>query len=290
MRAASELPIPNMFLASLAADDFEALRPHFEMVRLTSRLILHEMGAPIEHCYFTDGGMVSLLLALEEGALIEAGLVGKEGFAGAPALMGFEDSSPFTSMVQMPGVGLRIPPAVLRTEMLRRSSLLDQVHRFTQALNLQISHTAACNAHHNLMERLARWLLMAHDRADSDALPLTQEFVSMMLGVRRPGVTVAARSLQPSAPSTTSAVASRSATGTGWRKPHANATASCATSIFGFWAGLRAWNRNSWYESRQTRFGELFNLSRARARLRRLPPPERRTIHVGGREIRSRLR
>jgi len=196
VRAASELPIPNMFLASLAADDFEALRPHFEMVRLTSRLILHEMGAPIEHCYFTDGGMVSLLLALEEGALIEAGLVGKEGFAGAPALMGFEDSSPFTSMVQMPGVGLRIPPAVLRTEMLRRSSLLDQVHRFTQALNLQISHTAACNAHHNLMERLARWLLMAHDRADSDALPLTQEFVSMMLGVRRPGVTVAARSLQ----------------------------------------------------------------------------------------------
>jgi len=84
----------------------------------------------------------------------------------------------------------------LKTEMLRRPILLDRVHQFTQMLNVQISHTAACNAHHNLQERLARWLLMAHDRAESDALPLTQEFLSMMLAVRRPGVTVAARSLQ----------------------------------------------------------------------------------------------
>src|SRR3954471_9317961 len=154
------------------------------------------MRSPIEHCYFTDGGMTSLLIRLEDGAMIEAGVVGKEGFAGAAALMGFEDSAPHTSMIQMPGIGLRIASGVLRTEMLRRPSLLDRVHRLTQALNIQISHTAACNAHHNLRERLARWLLMAHDRAESDALPLTQEFISMMLAVRRPGVTVAARSLQ----------------------------------------------------------------------------------------------
>jgi CRP-like cAMP-binding protein len=128
--------------------------------------------------------------------MIEAGVIGKEGFANGAALMGFEDSSPYTTMIQMPGVGLRIPALVLRTEMLRRPALLDRVHRFSQVLNVQISHTAACNAHHNLPERLARWLLMAHDRAESDALPLTQEFVSMMLAVRRPGVTVAARSLQ----------------------------------------------------------------------------------------------
>jgi CRP-like cAMP-binding protein len=93
-------------------------------------------------------------------------------------------------------VGLRIAVDVLRREMLRRPILLDRVHRFTQVLNAQIAHTAACNAHHTLQERLARWLLMAHDRAESDALPLTQEFISMMLAVRRPGVTVAARSLQ----------------------------------------------------------------------------------------------
>jgi CRP-like cAMP-binding protein len=192
----SELPIPNLFLASLPEDVFNVLRPHFEMVCLTLRLILHEMRAPIEHCYFSDGGMTSLLVRLEDGAMIEAGVVGKEGFAGAAALMGFEDSAPHTSMIQIPGIGLRIASGVLRAEMLRRPSLLDRVLRFTQALNIQISHTAACNAHHNLPERLARWLLMAHDRAESDALPLTQEFVSMMLAVRRPGVTVAARSLQ----------------------------------------------------------------------------------------------
>jgi CRP-like cAMP-binding protein len=196
VRAASELPIPNLFLASLPEDDVEVLRPHFERVRLTSRQILHEISAPIDHCYFTDGGMTSLLVTLEDGALIEAGVVGKEGFAGAPALMGFQDSSPFTSMIQMPGVGVRVTTEVLRTEMLRRPALLDRVHRLTQVLNIQISHTAACNAHHQLAQRLARWLLMAHDRAESDALPLTQEFVSMMLAVRRPGVTVAARTLQ----------------------------------------------------------------------------------------------
>jgi CRP-like cAMP-binding protein len=80
--------------------------------------------------------------------------------------------------------------------MLRRPALLDRVLRYAQVLNMQISQTAACNAHHDLPERLARWLLMAHDRAEDDVLPLTQEFIAMMLAVRRPGVTVAARSLQ----------------------------------------------------------------------------------------------
>ena len=196
MPPSSELPVPNLFLASLPEDDVEALRPHFEKVRLTLRQILHEMGSPIDYCYFSDGGMTSLLVALEDGASIEAGVIGKEGFAGGAALMGFEDAAPHTSMIQMPGMAVRIVPGILREEMLRRPALLDRVHRFTQVLNIQISHTAACNAHHHLAQRLARWLLMAHDRAESDALPLTQEFVSMMLAVRRPGVTVAARTLQ----------------------------------------------------------------------------------------------
>jgi len=196
MASISDLPIPNLFLASLPDDDLAALRPHLERVPLTSRLILHEMGEPIEHCYFSGGGMTSLLIRLEDGANIEAGVVGKEGFAGCAALMGYDDAAPHTSMIQMPGIGLRISSRLLRDEMLRRPAFLDGVHRFSQTLNAQIAQTAACNAHHNLLERLARWLLMAHDRADDDVLPLTQEFVSMMLAVRRPGVTVAARSLQ----------------------------------------------------------------------------------------------
>lgn len=196
MSATSDLPIPNLLLASLPDDDVAALRPHFETVRLPLRKVLHEMGGPIEHCYFTDGGMISLLIRLEDGASIEAGVVGKEGLVGFAALMGFKHAAPHTSMVQLPGTGVRIVPGILREEMLRRPALLDRVLKFSQVLNAQIAHTAACNAHHSLSERLARWLLMAHDRAQSDALALTQEFLSMMLAVRRPGVTVAARMLQ----------------------------------------------------------------------------------------------
>jgi CRP-like cAMP-binding protein len=194
--AISELPVPNLFLASLARDDYERLRPHLERVELPSRMIMTEMGQPIEHCYFTDRGMTSLVIRLEDGALIEAGIVGKEGFSGSPALMGAATASPHTNMVQMPGVGARLKASVMREAMLRSPALLDRVLVYSQALNIQISQTAVCNAHHDLNERLARWLLMAHDRADGDVLPLTQEFISIMLAVRRPGVTVAARSLQ----------------------------------------------------------------------------------------------
>ena len=190
------LPIPNLFLASLPQEDYDRLRPHLELVDLPLRRILFEMGQPIEHCYFNDGGMTSLLIRLEDGALIETGVVGKEGFAGLAALMGAETAAAHTSMTQMPGKGVRIKSSILREEMLRSPALLDRVLRYAQALNVQISQTAACNAHHELQERLARWLLMAHDRAEDDVLPLTQEFISMMLAVRRPGVTVTARALQ----------------------------------------------------------------------------------------------
>ena len=112
MPASSELPIPNLFLASLPEDDLAALLPHFEKVRLTLRQILHPMRSPIEHCYFSDGGMTSLLVDLDDGASIEAGVVGKEGFAGCAALMGFENMASHTSMIQMPG--MRIPGEVGR--------------------------------------------------------------------------------------------------------------------------------------------------------------------------------
>src|SRR5437763_4718639 len=138
MPANCQLPIPNLFLASLPEDDFAALRPHLETMRLSLRQVLHEMGAPIEHCYFPDGGMTSLVIRLEDGANIEAGVVGKEGFAGAPALMGFEDAAPQTSMIQMPGIGVRISSRLLRNEMLLRPAFLDGVHRFSQTLNAQI--------------------------------------------------------------------------------------------------------------------------------------------------------
>jgi len=194
--ATTNLPVSNLFLASLPATELERLRPHFESVDLPLRQPLFDTDRPIEHCYFLDVGMCSLLVPLEDGAMIEAGVVGREGFAGLPAIVGGEITAPHTAMIQLPGRGARIGPHHLREAMLRSPEVLDRVLRFSQALSAQLSQTAVCNAHHQLSERLARWLLLAHDRGSGDVLPLTQNFVSMMLAVRRAGVTVTARSLQ----------------------------------------------------------------------------------------------
>jgi CRP-like cAMP-binding protein len=192
-----ELPIPNLFLASLPGESLERLRPHFQQIDLPLGKFLFEIGDPLEHLYFCDGGMISLLVRHEDGVMVEVGVVGKEGVVGLAALMG-ASTAPHTAMTQMPGKGARIQASILRDEMLRSPAVLDRVLRYFQALNVQVSQTAACNSRHELAQRLARWLLLAHDRAEGDKLPLTQEFLSMMLGVRRPGVTVAANILQQS--------------------------------------------------------------------------------------------
>jgi CRP-like cAMP-binding protein len=194
--ATSDLPVSNLFLASLPQEDLGRLQAHCERVDLPARTILYEMGQSVEHCTFVDGGLTSLTVRLLDGAIIEAGIVGREGVVGVCALMGADIPAPHTSMIQMPGAGVRIASRLLRDEMRRRPALLDRVLRYSHALGVQISQTAACNAHHTLQKRLARWLLMAHDRADGNVLPLTQEAVATMLAVRRPGVTEAAQSLQ----------------------------------------------------------------------------------------------
>ena len=192
---AVDLPIPNRFLAALPLDDLKRLRPHFQMADEPLGKVLIEMGEPMPYLYFPDGGMMSLMIRLEDGAAIEVGVVGKEGFAGLPALLG-STKAPHESMVQMPGKFGRIRTAIVVEEMRRSPALLDRVLRYAQAMYGQIAQTAVCNVHHTLPERLARWLLMAHDRAETDQLPLTQEFLSIMLAVRRPGVSIAANTLQ----------------------------------------------------------------------------------------------
>lgn len=189
-------PAANLFLASLPREEYGRLRPHFEQVELPFRMMLYETGEPIQHCTFFDGGgMISLTIRLEDGAQVEAGLVGNEGFAGLSALMG-DGLAVHASMVQMPGVGTRIESSRLRDAMLRNPAVLDRVLCYSQAITTQISQTAVCNAHHSLEQRLARWILMAHDRAESDELPLTQELLAGMLAVHRPSVTLVAQALQ----------------------------------------------------------------------------------------------
>jgi CRP-like cAMP-binding protein len=180
-------PITNLLLAGLSAKELARLRPHLEAVPLRPRQILSKPGAPIESVYFVESGMISLVHLLEDGAQIE---VGGEGFFGAQVLLG-ADTSPVEAMVQIPGTALRMRAPALRRQVNRSAPLLRRLLRYAQALHLQVSQTAACNGRHALLERLARWLLTARDRADSDELPLSHEFLSMMLGSRRVGVTLA---------------------------------------------------------------------------------------------------
>src|SRR5690242_6124880 len=134
--------------------------------------------------------MVSLVHPLSDGTRIEVGVIGREGFVGAAVLLG-ANSSPIEAMVQIPGSALRMRATVFRAQVARIKPFSDAAHRYAQALHVQVSQTAACNGRHILQERLARWLLAARDRADSDELPLSHEFLSMMLGTRRVGVTLA---------------------------------------------------------------------------------------------------
>jgi CRP-like cAMP-binding protein len=186
--------IANRLLARLAPGDLDTLRAQLEPVPLPHKQTLSNPGAPIDHVYFPQEGMVSLVQPLQ-GAMIEVGMIGKEGFFGVPVLLG-ADTSPLEAMVQIPGSALRIEASAFREEAHRSTALLGLLLRYAEALQVQVSLSAACNGRHSLPERLARWLLMARDRAPSDELPLGHEFLSMMLGVRRAGVTVALGTLK----------------------------------------------------------------------------------------------
>ena len=189
------LSISNGLLGALAAYDLDSLRPHLHAVALTHRQALSKPGTLIEDVYFVQDGMVSLVQPLENGAMIEVGMIGNEGFVGVPVLLG-ADTSPLEAMVQIPGSALRMQASAFREEVDHRRILLGLLLRYTQALHIQVSLSAGCNGRHTLPERLARWLLMARDRASSDDLPLSHEFLSMMLGVRRAGVTVTVGTLK----------------------------------------------------------------------------------------------
>jgi CRP-like cAMP-binding protein len=189
------ISISNRLLGALSPDDLDPLRAHLEPVPLPHKLTLSAPNAPIDFVHFVQQGMVSLVQPLENGAMIEVGMIGNEGLVGVPVLLG-AGSSPLEAMVQMPGSALRMHASTFRDEVSRRTALLGLLLRYVQALHIQVSLTAACNGRHTLSERLARWLLTAHDRATSNQLPLSHEFLSLMLGVRRAGVTVAVGTLR----------------------------------------------------------------------------------------------
>jgi CRP-like cAMP-binding protein len=182
-------------LAALPADVLTGLLPKLTPFALSMRQPIYSPDTPIEAVYFPESGMFSLVTNLEDGAQAEVGLIGREGMLGVSLLSGID--TPFIeSMVQMPGAALRMGVRDFLHEMDASPPFRAIVLRYNEALQAQIMQTAACNGRHELVQRFVRWLLMAHDRADQDQLPLTQEFMAMMLGVRRPSITVTAGILQ----------------------------------------------------------------------------------------------
>jgi CRP-like cAMP-binding protein len=184
----------NRLFAALPDDAWNRLAPKLEIVPMTLRQELIEAGRPFHHVYFMLTGVTSLVSSLEDGSIIEVATVGNEGMVGLAAFLGAA-TLPLTAFVQVPGEALRLSTATLAEET-RGGPLNDALRLYTQALLNQIAQSAACNRIHSIEERCARWLLMTHDRVTTDEFPLTQEFLSQMLGVRRAGVSVAAGMLQ----------------------------------------------------------------------------------------------
>lgn len=185
----------NHFLAALPASELHRLLPYLEAVPLEPRILLQRAGEPISHVYFPLAGVVSLLTALREGEMVEVGMVGREAFVGLPVFLGAGASS-HHYMVQVPGEALRMRANDFRARVLPGGVLSDLLLRYTHTLLTQVSQSVACNVRHALRQRLCKWLLMIHDRWDGDVFPMTHQFLAVMLGVRRAGVSEAARQLQ----------------------------------------------------------------------------------------------
>ncbi len=186
----------NLLLRALSGPDYDLLQQHLTRIDLTLRQRLFEPNEPIETVYFPEGGVCSIVAEQEGGDQVEVGLYGREGMSGAAVIMG-AGQSPHASMVQVDHAGaITIPAEQLLLACDRSGSLLQLLLRYAQSLSVQAALTAASNAHYALPERLARWLLMCHDRVEGDQIGLTHEFMSMMLAVRRSGVTVTLHMLE----------------------------------------------------------------------------------------------
>jgi CRP-like cAMP-binding protein len=187
--------VENKILLRIPDNEFWVIRPQLEAVELESHQILHEAHEVLEYAYFPNDGLLSLVVVTAEGKTVEAGIVGKEGLVGIPALAGL-DRSPLREVVQITGDGLRISASVLRELLASAPELRHELERFSIVLGLQVAQTAGCNRLHDVEQRLARWLLMAQDRVNSEILPITHDFLATMLGTDRPSVSLAAGALQ----------------------------------------------------------------------------------------------
>ena len=188
-------PRRNQLLAAMSATDFASLQPHLQPVPMA---LLKDMERPnrrIETVYFLDTGIASVVAVQPDETRVEVGLIGREGMSGIAVVLG-GDQSPHSTYIQVAGEGQRITAKELRKAMNASQTLQSLLLKFVQVFMVQTAHTAIVNARGHIDQRLARWILMAHDRTRDNTLPLTHEFLSLMLGVRRAGVTEALQSLK----------------------------------------------------------------------------------------------
>jgi CRP-like cAMP-binding protein len=187
--------IENSILAALPAEEYERIASSLSTVSFDLGQIIYEPDEVICQVYFPTTTITSLVTILEDGSTVEAGIIGYTGMVGIPVVLGVESSNS-QAITQHKGDALGMSVDILKQELSRGGQLQQLLLRFTHALFTQVSQTAACNRLHTVEERLARWLLMIHDRIREDDFLLTQEFIATMLGSRRAGVTVAAGILQ----------------------------------------------------------------------------------------------
>jgi CRP-like cAMP-binding protein len=185
----------NAFLQSLSPSDFELLRPELRAMRLDHGQILFDIGGDIEHVFFPESGVISTVVPINDGDAVEAGMTGRDGVVGASAALDGGEALN-RAIVQVSGSGLTLGAGPARAAIRSSETLRADFYRSDQLMLAQAQQSAVCNAKHQLEERLCRWLLRTLDLIQEDDLPLTQEFLSQMLGVRRTSVTLAASRLQ----------------------------------------------------------------------------------------------
>jgi len=190
MAVAQLAPPRNRILAALPAAEYATLAPQLEEVELETKQILFDGDKPIEHVYFPVTNVVSVLGVMSDGTAVETATVGFEGIVGLAVFHGTDRTSA-QAFIQIPGTALRMTADALRAALACSPALTLALHRYTQALFTLVAQSSACNRVHTMRERCARWLLHTHDRVGGDDFPLTHQFLSQMLGVRRATVTEA---------------------------------------------------------------------------------------------------
>jgi CRP-like cAMP-binding protein len=185
----------NRLLAALPRSEYEHLRPHLVEVELEMREVIHESGELIRYVYFPQTAIISLLAVTPDGHAVETATIGREGFVGLPGYLGAPESH-VQALVQAPGSALRMEVHVLREQVRQNAVFSTMLGLYASVFIAQLAQSTACHRLHPLEQRCARWLLMVHDGCDTDSFPMTHEFLSYMLGVSRPTVTLAAGMLQ----------------------------------------------------------------------------------------------